>query len=1245
MSTPASSARAAPSPTIPSPNSAPASSTNGSSLNTPTSSSTCMSSFDSDLDSKINDLRRSWTAGGACAGPDLMYNCAEYATFLPRPNTSKERSSYEKFPESITTNGKVNQYDWIAPRSPPAVSGWAAGTQYGFVKGYPRAALREFYDRYPSGSNVEAPRQGPKAEDYQVILIPARPPLVDISNNIEMIQGLPPLMSPTIPAWPSSVPAQRAGASATVAARTPRPTPTPTPTPIPPRNHIGGKQPGKLPMSTLHGNNSFSSDDDSSDSGSDSDGSGNESDDHPMSEADNDPRDRKSIGDSGAGQSPLSHARKSYSDNGVSLLTSEQVDALPSRRRGMVLSKNPVVVKITIPRTHRQALKSIGHPQADGSASSNLTKHRLPDSSDSEDRKKPKPKSKGKNMVSESIAIPWKRLPDDSDEDSDERKKSKPKAKARRSSADSDSDKDTKPAASETPKGQTKSAEVRKVAQRRGSVDRPHSRANESKSLSPVMDRNRDRDRDRNGDRDKWKSYHSADEGEIEETSRSHKSFRDKEKEKDKEKDKDKDKDKDAKVKTESKDRSDQVSSKESHKNELASRKDKYVRNEPVDSKLESGHTRERSDSIISKDTRDRADPPQGRKDIKEESKEKSSRTEKPSSSASKDRKEDDSSRTAGSTKTDRSSTHGTTTAAPSSPSRRSSRDDAKDSGKSRGDKDSRDDRTTTSNKDARSSTSTSTGTTKDRARGRSRTRSRSRSPRGYYDRKRSPSSRDARDSKSTRDRREYDDDRSSSRRKKEGRQRDHSRDRNDRSSRGRSRDRSRDRFGRDRSRDRSADRGNSRDRKRARSRSRDRRTNRDTHSPPPSTRQDSHRGDSKQDSRPGLGRRESESHHGSSVSSASAARRPSQAVSSSIKEEGSATAAASSSSTAEAPSSTSGNAASAIKRVSIEDYQRKRGIVENKVETPKAAVDSPALASTTSLAGKVSLASNDSKDQPSSSSSTSQREQKSSSSQPKLSNEVSKKAADYYNTFRLLRAEGTTHKHNADKTLKTQNNPRLGAVQYFLGAIDFIAAFQANDKYLALSNPGQPDVAMKESVHSWETMRQFIFALTNQCHQNHLTGLDGLSALVEVLVYFKVYSCHATLLRKEMLRSGQFKTKVSKEDIANGATVAVSADLASRMMQNMEDWSHIQKRTEDVRQWLTPDIARAQFPETFARWLIHPDQVAAGTAGGYVPGTTYTAKIQWPLGTHLSLHTLMEMVVEAVKEFCQRHGLNGKPT
>lgn len=49
-------------------------------------------------------------------------------------------------------------------------------------------------------------------------------------------------------------------------------------------------------MSTLHSNNPFSSDDDSSDSGSDSDASGNESDDHPMSEVETDSRDRKSIG-------------------------------------------------------------------------------------------------------------------------------------------------------------------------------------------------------------------------------------------------------------------------------------------------------------------------------------------------------------------------------------------------------------------------------------------------------------------------------------------------------------------------------------------------------------------------------------------------------------------------------------------------------------------------------------------------------------------------------------------------------------------------------------------------------------------------------------------------------------------------------------------------------------------------------------------------------------------------------------
>ncbi|KAG0345140.1 hypothetical protein BG004_003941 [Podila humilis] len=1339
MSTPASSARPVPvpapvpalvpaaSPTIPSPNSIPASSTNGSSLNTPTSSSTCMSSFENDLDSKINDLRRSWTAGGACAGPDLMYNCAEYATFLPRANTSKERSTYEKWTQDMNpiqhhtqaSSKATSQHlnDWIAPRSPPAVSGWAAGTQYGFVKGYPRAALKEFYQAYPSGINVESPRQGPRAEDYQASLIPARPPLVDISNNIEMIRSLPPLMSPTIPPWPTAAHSQRTGsatasAAATVVARTPRPTPTPTPTPIPtpssaPRSHIGGKQPGKLPMSTIHHNNSFTSDDDSSDSDSDSDNdSGNESEDRPMSEADTDPKERKSIGrktaeftdmaersNSATGQSPLSHARKSYSDNGVSLLNSEQVRALPSRRRGMVMSKHPVIVKITLPRTHRHALKSIGHSTVNGStphvttsaAASSSTKHRLNDSSDSEDRKKPKPISKGKNLVSDSLSIPWKRSPDDSDT-SDDKKKTRPRAKTRRSSADSDSERESKALSNEVAsKGPSKNVtESRKSTDRHGSLEgRTHARPNESKSLSPAVERNRDRDRDRNNDREKWKSYYSADEGELEESSsRPSQSIRDKG---------------ETRTKSEAtgnKSRQESSSSKESHKNDssLSSKRDRYSRDDHMSeskSAAENGRSRERSNSIVTKEVRDRTDSTQGRKDrdSKEDTKDmkdtkdKNGRIEKslPSFNTSKDRwTADDDLRITGGSKSERFASHTTTAAAASSP-RRSSRDDVKDSNKSRGDKDSReDDRAPSNSKDTRSSASSSTNAAKDRSsRGRSRTRSRSRSPRGRYDRKRSPSSwTDARDSKSSRDRREYDDDdRISSRRKKDnsGRQRDHSRERNnDRSSgRGRSRDRSRDRFGRDRSRDRS----NSRDRKRARSRSRERRNNnRDTHSPPPTS----------SSSRPGLGRRESESHRGSSSisssSAAAAARRPSQAVPATIKEENMSTSnqaasATSASSTTEAGAiqGSSGNsvlasAAAAIKRVSIEDYQRKRGIVDNnnKVDTPKAAVESPALASSTPLPGKASHGqhtdsnsnsgnnsngiSNGSKDHQASSSSASSSQQKSSSAQPKLAPDIAKKAADYYNTFRLLRAEGTTHKHNADKTLKNQNNPRLGAVQYFLGAIDFIAAFQANDKYHMLSNPGQPEVAMKESVNSWETMRQFIFALTNQCHQNHLTGLDGLSALVEVLVYYKVYSCHATLLRKEMLRSGQFKTKVTKEEVANGATIAVPVDLAARMMQNMEDWSHIQKRTEDVRQWLTPDVARAQFPETFGRWMIHPDQIAAsgaavssgGSAGGHVPGTT-TPKLQWPLGTHLSLHTLMEMVVEAVEEFCKRHHLNGK--
>ncbi len=145
----------------------------------------------------------------------------------------------------------------------------------------------------------------------------------------------------------------------------------------------------------------------------------------------------------------------------------------------------------------------------------------------------------------------------------------------------------------------------------------------------------------------------------------------------------------------------------------------------------------------------------------------------------------------------------------------------------------------------------------------------------------------------------------------------------------------------------------------------------------------------------------------------------------------------------------------------------------------------------------------------------------------------------------------------------------------------------------------------------------------------------------MEVLVYYKCYNFNIMALRKDMLKSEQFKNKpplgASKDD-----TVAISQEMAGRMLQNVEDWAHIQKRLEDCRQWLTSDIAREQFPDTFRRWCIHPDQI--GQAGPsfdrFVPGTAIQ-KIHWPLGMHLHLSELMGFVESALDEFQKRNGLD----
>ncbi|KAF9895798.1 hypothetical protein BX616_008813 [Lobosporangium transversale] len=125
MSTATSSVRATalPSPSIPSPSSI-ITSSNASTLSTPTSS--IQQPFE-DLEQKIIDLKRHWTSNGH-PGPDLLYNCVEYATFNPRSWGFKDRSAYEQSPSN-------NKTEWIVPRTPPVLSGWAAGLQFGHMSG------------------------------------------------------------------------------------------------------------------------------------------------------------------------------------------------------------------------------------------------------------------------------------------------------------------------------------------------------------------------------------------------------------------------------------------------------------------------------------------------------------------------------------------------------------------------------------------------------------------------------------------------------------------------------------------------------------------------------------------------------------------------------------------------------------------------------------------------------------------------------------------------------------------------------------------------------------------------------------------------------------------------------------------------------------------------------------------------------------------------------------------------------
>ncbi|KAG0207899.1 hypothetical protein BGX28_000983 [Mortierella sp. GBA30] len=1051
-----------------------------------------------------------------------------------------------------------------------------------------------------------------------------KPQFEEIRKNMEALSNLPEIMSPTIPPWPT-----------------------------PSRNTIGGKQLGKLPKMPGLGGSS----DDSSDSGSDSDNSSMDADSENVSMSDVDvntlPRQqigRKTSGrksESVGGKRPAgavsgkavpesarhsmdSLARKTSLGQCCCVLTSRQVAELPRRHLGMVMASSPLVIKINIPTYLLPALNSVPRQLERSKAylksissskpTTNMAHRRVysddeqdmdvgrPPSTDKEDgvessrqktRESDKKDSKTKesNVTSSSAKNPPKRSRSyfsEDDSDMDERKKSKNRHSKDKGSMDLSYDQkkmelDSLLASGGERKrsaGLSSSAKIKMESiddkrsrddRRPGSVEAPV-RVKNSHSLSPILDRNKKKTRP--------PSYYSADEDDVRDSHRS---------------------------------QSDHKYSKQKGPSDNTDGRSR-LENKGFKSKSDFSQAR-RPGGSKDRDT----DASEARRKIREdgnarETKEKVAHLDKPSSASTKERKlakEDDfpvSSR-AGSKnesnppKSDRSGS----TAAPSSPGRRSGNDNQKDT-KPRGDRDSRDDTTSSGQRSSR--------------------------PEGgmigieahlgtivtvnrivivgimmtidlQLDASRMEGKGTAVEIATTDPAEDAAGIDSGATEVVIG-------------------------IGVETGAGKEAGTG-------AVTEARNEALavkavianghvpDQEIEAPQPSHHESN---------KTSAGRRESESKHAMPVATLGSLRRPSQA----IKEQTPSPPIPRSSSTSldargpqdSLPSSSS--AAPSVKRVSIEDYQRKRNSnAENNVDTPKAASDSPALASGTALSGKPSLII---KEAGQKAASGDQKSSNSASSSSKPSSETGKKIAEYYNTFRLRRAEGTTFKHSADDTLKNQNNPRLGAIQYFLSANEFIGAFHANDKYHTLSNPGRPDVAVKESIKSWETMRQFIYALTNQCHSNHLSGLDGVSALMEVLVYYKCYNFNIMALRKDMLRSDQFKNKPpgggSKDE-----TVAITQDMAGRMLQNVEDWAHIQKRMDDCRQWLTADIAREQFPDTFRRWCVHPDQIGQGgmSFDRFVPGTTIQ-KIHWPLGMHLHLHELMGFVEAALDEYQKRNGL-----
>ncbi|KAG0364953.1 hypothetical protein BGZ54_007001 [Gamsiella multidivaricata] len=509
------------------------------------------------------------------------------------------------------------------------------------------------------------------------------------------------------------------------------------------------------------------------------------------------------------------------------------------------------------------------------------------------------------------------------------------------------------------------------------------------------------------------------------------------------------------------------------------------------------------------------------------------------------------------------------------------------------------------------------------KTRSHSRSRSRSRSPKRRNDKG------DGRDGKSGKDRRDYDMDQVPLKAK---RKQETSRERNDKSTKGRrhrSESRNKDR---DNSRERSRDRKrrHSRSRSRSPSKSReglDRKRDKEKRSRGSASLvitantkgvEDSKNGDRLQQtqaSKVPSDRKKSEGHRHSASDSRSQHESISKRTSDDVMDNSSST-------------------SNPIKKLSLEH----KG---SNVDTPKGAMSSPALGlSNSTLARKETERS------------------------PTAARRMSIVPADansagytkYYQDYRRYHALAVSLKRKADEITRIQNNPRLGAIVYFLSGNAFLRAFHFNDMHCEHLHSNRPEVILRESMKCWDSMKQFSTALSVQCHDK-FSGLDGLSYLLEALVYYKCHAYSNYRLRQEMQAAEQFRKRPPLSQDASlsslsssSSSVMITTELAARLLQNAEDWMILTTKLAECEVALTPDIAREQFPETFKKWCIHPKDI--GRFGGKAfsavvelkqeDGTSkVVSKIQWPLGTYMHLGDLTDFAEEAVREYQVRNGLD----